>query len=158
VSDVRPAQPADAWALAALEERTYVAALGHLFAPHPYPSGDVLARWTLLLDDPGVSVVGAFDGDTPVGYAAFDDASLRHLAVAPERFGTGLADHLHECAALAWRTAGTRQAELWVLEANARARRFYERHGWTLDGRSQTCPWPPHPVEVGYRRSCTQQA
>jgi hypothetical protein len=25
---------------------------------------------------------------------------------------------------------------LWVLDTNARAREFYERHGWSLDGRT----------------------
>ena len=29
------------------------------------------------------------------------------------------------------------EAILWVLQDNPRARRFYERHGWTLDGASK---------------------
>ena len=29
---------------------------------------------------------------------------------------------------------GFRTATLWVLEDNPRARRFYEREGWQLDG------------------------
>jgi RimJ/RimL family protein N-acetyltransferase len=37
-----------------------------------------------------------------------------------------------------------------VLAENTRARRFYERHGWTADGRAQESQWPPYPVEVGY--------
>jgi RimJ/RimL family protein N-acetyltransferase len=32
------------------------------------------------------------------------------------------------------REAGYRAAILWVLEDNPRARRFYEREGWELDG------------------------
>jgi RimJ/RimL family protein N-acetyltransferase len=32
------------------------------------------------------------------------------------------------------RASGYRDAVLWVLEDNPRARRFYEREGWSLDG------------------------
>ncbi len=32
---------------------------------------------------------------------------------------------------------GYRRATLWVLEANQRARRFYEARGWTPDGTSK---------------------
>jgi diamine N-acetyltransferase len=37
-----------------------------------------------------------------------------------------------------------------VLEENQRARRFYERRGWRLDGRRTRTPFPPHPPMVGY--------
>ena len=39
---------------------------------------------------------------------------------------------------------------LWTLEANVRARAFYERRGWQLDGTTKTTRHPPHPVDVGY--------
>ena len=32
------------------------------------------------------------------------------------------------------RKKGYKQAILWVLEGNHRARKFYERHGFVLDG------------------------
>jgi GNAT superfamily N-acetyltransferase len=150
VSDIRVAITGNASALAILEERSSVASLGHLFGPHPYPSGDVLARWTLVLQDPDVTVLGAWDGDALVGFAASDPVSLRHFGVSPERFGTGLADELHGHVVERWRAAGTTRAKLWVLAQNTRARRFYERHGWTADGRAQESQWPPYPVEVGH--------
>ncbi len=37
---------------------------------------------------------------------------------------------------------GYTQAILWVLESNARARRFYEAAGWSPDGASKTEEWP----------------
>jgi hypothetical protein len=40
-----------------------------------------------------------------------------------------------------------------VLEQNARARRFYERRGWVLDGTERVVPFPPHPLDVGYTLS-----
>ena len=148
--DIRRAGARDASALAALEERSSLMSLGHLFGQHPYPSDDVLARWTLVLQDLDVTVLGAWEGDELVGFAAIDPRSLRHLAVAPERFGTGLADELHGHVVDRWRESGAGRVVLWVLADNTRARRFYERHGWTVDGRSGDCPWPPYPVEVGY--------
>ena len=38
-----------------------------------------------------------------------------------------------------------------MLEENARARRFYERRGWELDGTTRVVPFPPNPLDVGYR-------
>ena len=40
---------------------------------------------------------------------------------------------------------------LWCLEANHRARRFYERHGWTVTERSRAAEFPPYPIELEYR-------
>ena len=148
--DIRPAQPDDAGALAELEERASVAALGHLFGSHPYPLGDVLVRWSLVLEQPDVSTLVAHEGAELVGYVACDSTSLRHLGVAPDRFGTGLAHQLHERAVDVWEAGGARRAQLWVLAGNLRARAFYQRNGWAADGREQDCPWPPYPVEVGY--------
>jgi hypothetical protein len=45
---------------------------------------------------------------------------------------------------------GAAAASLWVVEANARARRFYEREGWVANGRSRETPLGPR--EVRYRR------
>ena len=41
---------------------------------------------------------------------------------------------------------------LWTFEGNARARRFYERHGFVADVGRQALPIPGDPVEVRYRR------
>jgi hypothetical protein len=35
------------------------------------------------------------------------------------------------------------EAILWVGEANARARRFYEREGWSADGETRESPLGP---------------
>jgi GNAT superfamily N-acetyltransferase len=41
---------------------------------------------------------------------------------------------LHSAAVAELRDRGFREATLWVIEANPRARRFYEREGWHPDG------------------------
>jgi len=45
---------------------------------------------------------------------------------------------------------GEATCRLWVLEENHRARRFYERRGWRLDGRRKDARFPPFPPAVGY--------
>ena len=49
----------------------------------------------------------------------------------PEHWSTGLGRALLPAAVAA---LGGPPAVLWVLEANDRARRFYERAGWRPDG------------------------
>ncbi|HUF60167.1 MAG TPA: GNAT family N-acetyltransferase [Actinomycetota bacterium] len=56
------------------------------------------------------------------------------IYVHPSMLGTGVGRELFGAATLALRDAGFAQATLWVLEANALARRFYEKAGWSWDG------------------------
>jgi GNAT superfamily N-acetyltransferase len=76
---------------------------------------------------------------------------LRSLYVVPQAWGTGVAQRLQEAALDAMRERGATEAVLWVVEANGRARRFYEREGWTLNGETRASPLGPS--EVRYRRS-----
>jgi hypothetical protein len=49
--------------------------------------------------------------------------------------------------------AGYRDATLWVLQDNARARRFYSQAGWTADGATKTDDLDGFSLlEVRYRR------
>jgi GNAT superfamily N-acetyltransferase len=79
--------------------------------------------------------------------------TLEHLFVVPERWGTGVADALHDAALAVSREAGAGLCRLEVLEENRRARRFYERHGWRPDGRRRLGEHPPYPAVVGYALS-----
>lgn len=152
--EFRTAGPDDAGMLTDLERAATSAALTHVFgAERPYPVGDVRARWTVVLADPGVTVLLGYDDGEPVGYLAVDSTELRHFGVRPERFGTGVADVLHTEAIYRMTAAGGSVARLWVLAENLRARRFYERHGWRADGRETESEFPPHPVQLGYARS-----
>jgi ribosomal protein S18 acetylase RimI-like enzyme len=78
-----------------------------------------------------------------VGFAAFgapqDEAppgtgELLAIYLEEDVAGTGVGNRLLRRATEDLRIEGWTRANLWVLESNDRARRFYERAGWTWDG------------------------
>ena len=152
VMTFRQAAPVDAVALLDLERDANLVGLGHVFDParYPFPDNAVLSRWALVLDDPEVTV-DVVDGNSGLqAYVAYDDHLLRHLAVHPSAWGTGLARAAVDRAVTAMAAGGGGRATLWVLDQNHRARGLYEHLGWEPTGRHQECPWAPHPVELEY--------
>jgi RimJ/RimL family protein N-acetyltransferase len=155
---LRKATVDDLAALRDLEREANLVGLGHLFPPdrYPFPDDAVLARWALVLEEPGVTVLVRDAAPGPRGrpgldvFAAYDDHTLRHLAVAPAQWGSGLATGAVRAALEAMHRQGTTVAELWCLEDNHRARRLYEHLGWRATPDRQPSPWPPHPVEMRY--------
>ncbi|MEO5709371.1 MAG: GNAT family N-acetyltransferase [Nocardioidaceae bacterium] len=150
----------DLTALLDLERAANLAGLGHVFPPDrfPFPDDDVLARWALVLDEPGVDVLvrDTADGSGIDLFAAYDDHSLRHLAVHPDHWGDGLATTAIETVLHAMDERGTTIADLWCLEENHRARRLYEHLGWRATPDRREAPWPPHPTEMRYTRLIPQ--
>jgi GNAT superfamily N-acetyltransferase len=77
--------------------------------------------------------------DRIVGYAGVgparegprDTGELYALFVHPDSWGTDAARLLTDAAIRDLRARGCAEAWLWVLEANARARAFYQRYGFT---------------------------
>jgi GrpB-like predicted nucleotidyltransferase (UPF0157 family)/GNAT superfamily N-acetyltransferase len=61
-------------------------------------------------------------------------AHLRQLFLAPDHWGTGLAHRLHAHAVAAAGERGFTAMRLFTPTGQARARRFYEREGWRVDG------------------------
>jgi GNAT superfamily N-acetyltransferase len=117
-------------AIVAINRAAATAAYAEIFGDAPYPEDGVRRRYTRLLADPDARVFLA-DG---VGYAAARRGHIEALYVVPEAWGTGAADELY---ARASEVAGT-PATLWVLEANERGRRFWERRGWRPTGEVDT--------------------
>jgi RimJ/RimL family protein N-acetyltransferase len=150
----------DLTALLDLERAANLAGLGHVFPPDrfPFPDDDVLARWALVLDEPGVDVLvrDTEDGSGIDLFAAYDDRSLRHLAVHPDHWGDGLATTAIETVLHAMDERGTTIAELWCLVENHRARRLYKYLGWRPTADRREAPWPPHPTEMRYTRLIPQ--
>ena len=131
--------------LAEIQEAASLAGLAHIYPPErfPFPREAVLERWRGYTGEIFVDPDGR-------GFSAIGDGWLNGLYVRPEAWGTGVAGELHDRAVAALRAAGERQARLWVLEENARARRFYERRGWSPDGSTRVVESPPHPLDIGY--------
>lgn len=59
------------------------------------------------------------------------------LYVAPERQSAGIGSFLLRSSMRALEQSGMFWMHVWVLEENLAARRFYERHGLHVDGRSR---------------------
>ncbi|MDT0472859.1 GNAT family N-acetyltransferase [Streptomyces sp. DSM 41014] len=100
----------------------------------------------LVAEAPGGLVGWACHGPYRDGEVAPGSAELYALYVHPEHCGTGiggalLAESLRRC-----RADGRTRVHLWVLKANVRARRFYERWGFTADGAEE--PYEVDGVEV----------
>ena len=85
-----------------------------------------------------------------------DEAGLGELYaiyVDPAAQGRGIGRALMDAAVRGLATRGFREAVLWVFEANAPARGFYERMGWTPDGTAKALEiGGAAPIEVRYRR------
>jgi GNAT superfamily N-acetyltransferase len=82
----------------------------------------------------GTEVVGFIGAgpETEAGVAA--DFQLHVLNVRRSYWGTGLAQRLYDEA------VGDRDAFLWVMRDNARARAFYARNGFLPDGATKIDP------------------
>lgn len=74
---------------------------------------------------------------------------LEDLHVLPPHWGNGTSQLLLAAAVAGLREAGAPAPVLWVGEANGRARRFYEREGWSYDGTRE--PSPLGPMQLRYR-------
>ena len=146
---VREARADEAGALAAIQASASLASLTHVFPPdrYPFPHDDVLDRWSTALADAEARVLVGEAESGPVGVAAVRPGWLDGLYVIPEWWGTGAARRLHDRALELLGPGGHR---LWVLADNSRARRFYERRGWSENGETRVVPFPPHPLDVGY--------
>lgn len=66
----------------------------------------------------------------------------------PESWGTGLG---HAMMQAVLRQIGNQKAELWVFRDNTRARRFYEKHGFSWNGDERVSQFDGA-VEVHYVR------
>lgn len=71
---------------------------------------------------------GAFDNDALIGHVALQPGWIDHLYVDPDRYRQGVG---HGLVAIAQRQQDDLQ--LWTFQANAAARRLYERCGFVVE-------------------------
>ena len=140
---VRPARREDAAAIADVHVRTWQAAYEHVFGDKRLAGIEDRRRaeWEERLADPqpGRHVFVAEESERITGFVSLGDSrdapgkgELLAIYVLPESWGSGAGPALMATALEALR--GYSSATLWVLEDNPRARRFYEREGWIVDG------------------------
>jgi GNAT superfamily N-acetyltransferase len=151
---IREAKPEEADMLFKVQRASALAGFAHIFPPddYPFPDEAELSTWMKLLKTPDVAILVAERAGRPGGVAVIGHEELLRFFLVPEWWGSGVADVLHEAALDTLRQRGDSICRLWVLEANHRARRFYERRGWRLDGRKRVSIFPPFPPAVGYSR------
>jgi GNAT superfamily N-acetyltransferase len=167
---VRRATVADARAIAEVTVRGWQAAYRGILGDEYLDGLSVAAReigWRAMIeaDEDGRTPawVSESDGRT-VGFISSgpprdDDvplpaAEIYAIYILPEAWGSGTGRSLMEAAVLHWQTLGTTTLALWVFEANARARSFYEAVGWRPDGGRRTLgPGSIGAVEIRYRRT-----
>ena len=147
---VRPAVLRDAEAIAKVHTSSWQAAYRGLL-PDSYLDAlrweDRFERWSRELREPTLpqsSVLVAVQGDAVAAFASVGltrDDDLRSagffelyaIYVAPGMWARGAGAALLS-AALGVVPPESPGVTLWVLSGNARARRFYERHGFEPDG------------------------
>jgi ribosomal protein S18 acetylase RimI-like enzyme len=140
---IRRARLEDAAAIAEVHVRTWRTAYEHIFGAERLATVTVerrLPMWKEILGNDDTIGFVAEDsrivGFATVGPSRANDAEgeLYAIYVAPEAWGTAAGRELIRAGVDALRESGRGDAILWVLEDNPRARRFYEREGWSLDG------------------------
>ena len=147
-AEIRRATAADAAAIARIQVHGHEWAYRDLLPPHPLPTDERIAERTrawpsqLAADSSRRSFVAERDG-AAIGFVTCGPAADPTLADCGEVFalylepavvGSGVGRALFEHAVADLQARGFDIAVLWVLESNERARRFYERAGWTPDG------------------------
>jgi GNAT superfamily N-acetyltransferase len=174
---IRPAGPADGPAIARVRAQTWEVAyagvipaeqLARLTAPEAVARDSV---WRVGRSTDGVLV--AESDDDLVGFAAFGPerdedyqpgqplreppehrrAELYGIYVVPSRWSTGTGRALMDGVLALTQQLGYTDISLWVLEANNRARRFYEKAGFRLTGECGVLRGLPGVTQVRYRRT-----
>jgi GNAT superfamily N-acetyltransferase len=148
---VRKAGAGDAMAIAVAHVLSWQAAYEGLVTQDYLDGLDPARRRELrdvvLAEDvwPRSGVLVAENEDRVAGFAHFRPArdqdedpwliaEITAIYLVPEAWGTGTGRQLMTSSLNVLAHAGYREAALWVLNTNARARRFYESAGWRPDG------------------------
>jgi ribosomal protein S18 acetylase RimI-like enzyme len=148
--EYRTPNAADGLALSAMARASFAATFADKIEPAELavyldtaygPAGDMQRD----LANPAVKWRAAYDGDAPIGYikvsalalpyeVPFDPASgameVRQLYIHDSAKGSGVADTLMRWAIDLARSRSTKELYLAVFDDNARAVRFYTRHGF----------------------------
>jgi ribosomal protein S18 acetylase RimI-like enzyme len=149
--DIRAARMEDIPQIAVVHVRSWQAAYRGLL-PQAYLDGldprQRIGQWEQVLSaadrsDSGTLVAdaaGRLSGFVSYGPARDDDTDsqpageIYAIYLVPAAWDEGIGRQLMAAALGRLGEAGFDQVILWVLDSNARARRFYEAGGWRADG------------------------
>jgi GNAT superfamily N-acetyltransferase len=167
---IRPAVVEDAPQIAGVHVRSWQGVYRGLM-PQEYLDGldpaqrtEMWVRVTSRVDGIRSGVLVAEDETAVKAFVAFgptrDEGEDRDrvgeigsIYATPDAWGTGCGRALMSAVLGTLATAGYREVTLWVLDGNARARRFYEAAGFHLDGAEQVDERDGFPLrELRYRR------
>jgi ribosomal protein S18 acetylase RimI-like enzyme len=174
---IRPAEPADALGIAQVRAAAWEAAYAGMITAErlaEVTTPDAVAReaqWRaahpmdgyLVARDPPGDIIGFawlgpergeddVPGEPLAGPPEQDRAELYAIYVLPGRWSGGAGQALLDHALALAADAGYADISTWVLEANARGRRFYERAGFRVTGESAGLARLGGITEVRYRR------
>jgi putative acetyltransferase len=97
------------------------------FVPEVHPGGEVEAYFSGAFFAKAEFWMAEDEAGEALGYIAFRPDFVEHLFVRPQsqgrRIGVALLDKAKE---------GASELSLWTFQQNLRARRFYEKHGFTV--------------------------
>ena len=164
---LRPAEPADAMAVARVHVRSWQTAYRNLLPneyldqlrpedraqKYTFGSPDPLHPYTIVATEAGVihgfaTTAPAHDADV-LGFG-----ELFALYVEPDHWGRGIGVALISAARARLVDLGFKSAVLWVLAGNVRAERFYRVDHWTADGHRRSDEvWGIEVSELRYQRT-----
>jgi ribosomal protein S18 acetylase RimI-like enzyme len=155
---LRTGNDVDLLLVGALHFRSRGAAYAHILPAEALASPGAAAlaewwgeRWKWEQDTHRLTVAEDFErivGFSYVGPSETEGAAeLYAIHVDPAVVGTGVGRLLMENALKQLAEVGGERAVLWVLEDNERARRFYDRGGWSPDGETRVEPISGEPVK-----------
>jgi GNAT superfamily N-acetyltransferase len=145
VFQVRAAEPADVEAIVDLYLASWRAGYKGLLPDDVLETQVALRRshdWLGAIESPSAAVILGMNGGHVAGVveareelseAERDLPEVTMLYVAPSSWGSPLAKELLTAGSSWIADRGHGDARLRVIEKQARARRFYEREGWTVD-------------------------
>jgi ribosomal protein S18 acetylase RimI-like enzyme len=150
---VRVAEPDDADGIASVHVRSWRAAYRGVVSDDFLDNLSIANRalaWRELLADAEQRTFVVESNGVIVGFSAAGPArdpfaetatgEVYAIYVDPDVWGRGIGSSLLARAVADLRGRGYTAATLWVLVENDQARRFYERHGWQVEGARQTYP------------------
>jgi GNAT superfamily N-acetyltransferase len=150
--ELRPGRPEDAGSVAEIWRAGWRD--GHLgFVPDELVAArDEASFRTRATERVADTTVAVVDGRV-AGFVMVVDDEVEQVYVSAHQRGSGVADTLLREAERQVGAAGHSRAWLAVVAGNGRARRFYERNGWSDDGLfDHRAPGPDGPITVPAHR------